>query len=190
MTTFAAFFDANVFFGARLRSAILSLAQSGQFRARWSADVHREWMRAVVKKRPDLTLADLDATRRAMDSSVNDCLVTGYESLIATLTLPDKDDRHILAAAIVARASVIVTFNERDFPPEALQPYGIHTCHPDEFLLDVADIDLGGFAHWIKGDLAHYIDPRIEPDQYLDDLRRSGVPATADLLDKIRVLWA
>ena len=38
--------------------------------------------------------------RRLMDLHVPDCLVTGYEPLIPTLTLPDADDRHVLAAAI------------------------------------------------------------------------------------------
>lgn len=51
--------------------------------------------------------------------------MTGYESLIAGLVLPDADDRHVLAAAIRCNASVIVTFNRKDFPEEALLPYGI-----------------------------------------------------------------
>jgi predicted nucleic acid-binding protein len=117
ISTFTVFFDANVFFGARLRSVIVTLAQTGLFRARWSDDVHREWMRAVVEKRPDLTLEKLEPTRRAMDRAVPDCLVAGYEPLIPSLTLPDPDDRHVLAAAIAARASVIVTFNVTDFLP-------------------------------------------------------------------------
>jgi predicted nucleic acid-binding protein len=122
ISTFTAFFDANVLFGARLRSIVLTLAQTGLFRARWSEDVHREWMAAVVTKRPDLTLESLERTRRAMDAAVEDCLVTDYATLIEGLTLPDPDDRHVLAAAIAARASVIVTFNGDDFPAEALNP--------------------------------------------------------------------
>ncbi|MCJ2140367.1 hypothetical protein [Methylobacterium sp. E-066] len=47
-STFTAFFDANVFFGARLRSLVMEVAQSGVFRARWSPDVHDEWIRSVL----------------------------------------------------------------------------------------------------------------------------------------------
>lgn len=37
ISIFTAFFDANAFYGARLRSLLLTLAQTKQFRARWSA---------------------------------------------------------------------------------------------------------------------------------------------------------
>ena len=46
-----------------------------------------------------------------MDTAIPDALVTGYDGLIEELTLPDADDRHVLAAAIRAQASVIVTSN-------------------------------------------------------------------------------
>ena len=90
ISTFTAFFDANVFFGARLRNIIVTLAQTGLFRARWSDEVHSEWMRAVVEKRRNLTQEKLEPTRRAMDGAVPDCLVVGYEPLIPSLTLPDR----------------------------------------------------------------------------------------------------
>jgi hypothetical protein len=50
-----------------------------------------------------------------MDLHATDALVTGYEDLIEELYLPDPDDRHVLAAAIRARADVIVTANLRHF---------------------------------------------------------------------------
>ncbi|WP_354002110.1 PIN domain-containing protein [Pseudotabrizicola sediminis] len=53
-----------------------------------------------------------------MDRATRDCLVTGYEALMPALTLPDADDRHVLAAAIVGRCDAIVTQNLKDFPPE------------------------------------------------------------------------
>jgi hypothetical protein len=48
--------------------------------------------------------------------------------------LLDPDDRHVLAAAIRCTASVIVTFNERDFPSAILLPFGIEAQHPDLFI--------------------------------------------------------
>jgi hypothetical protein len=188
ISTFTAFFDANVFFGARLRSIVITLAQTGLFRARWSEDVHREWMRAVVEKRRDLTPDKLEPTRRAMDRAVPDCLVTGYEPLISGLTLPDRDDRHVLAAAITARASVIVTFNVGDFPTDALQLHGIHATHPDDFILDVESLDSLAVIKAARDDLRHYANPPLTVDAYLNDLRRAGVPKTADHLGRFKIL--
>jgi hypothetical protein len=85
-----AFFDANVFFGARLRSLVMELAMTGLFRARWSEDVHREWMEAVSSRR-GLHISELDRTRKAMDRAVPDCLVTGYEDRIDLYSLSYGD---------------------------------------------------------------------------------------------------
>ena len=60
-----------------------------------------------------------------MDQATRDCLVTGYVTLISALSLPDPDDRHVLAAAITARCDVIVTSNLQDFPEAAVTPHAI-----------------------------------------------------------------
>jgi hypothetical protein len=52
-----------------------------------------------------------------MDAALPGAMVEHFEHRIPGLTLPDADDRHVLAAAIEAGADVIVTFNTRDFPP-------------------------------------------------------------------------
>jgi hypothetical protein len=123
-----------------------------------------------------------------MDTSVPDACVTGYEGLIPALTLPDPSDCHVLAAAIRAGASAIVTFNEKDFPAEALKPYGLHTRHPDLFIRDVDGIDPGVVAEAARADLAHYENPPLSVDEYIEGIRSAGLPATADHLHAVRVL--
>jgi hypothetical protein len=66
-------------------------------------------MTAVLRERPDLTLRQLERTRQLMDLHAGDCLVSGYEWRIENLSLPDENDRHVLAAAIEADADAIVT---------------------------------------------------------------------------------
>jgi hypothetical protein len=78
--------------------------------------------------------------RDLLNAHVRDCLVTGYETLIDAVTLPDPDDRHVLAAAIRAGADLIVTFNLKDFPEKDLKPYGIEAQHPDDFLTFQLDL--------------------------------------------------
>ncbi len=141
LSTFTAIIDANVFYKTRLRSLILWQAQTGLFRARWTEQIHDEWMRNLIANDDRQTKEKLEKTRRDMDAAVDDCLVTGFEGLIDSVTLPDPGDRHVLAAAIVARANLIVTFNLKDFPEKTLDTFGLHATHPDEFLLDVAALD-------------------------------------------------
>ena len=46
-----------------------------------------------------------------MNANVPDGLIEGYEPLIDGLTLPDVDDRHVVAAAIKDQAESIITCN-------------------------------------------------------------------------------
>src|ERR1035441_10444266 len=111
-----AFLDANVLYPALLRDILLRLASRQMFRARWSAQVHDEWMSALIRNRPDIPSARVERTRCLMDRHFQSALVEGYEHRIEGLMLPDADDRHVLAAAIHCDARIIVTTNLRDFP--------------------------------------------------------------------------
>lgn len=188
ISTFTAFIDANVFYGARLRSLVLFVAQTKLFRARWSEQVHDEWIRNLIKNRPDLRPEDLAKTRFAMNAAVPDCIVDGYEPLIKSIQLPDPDDRHVIAAAIMTRANAIVTFNEKDFPPEILDGFRLHTKHPDAFLLDVFSLAPALFLDAVRDDFTHYANPPLVYEDYLSSLARAGVPQLAEELRAYEVL--
>jgi hypothetical protein len=90
-----------VLYPAPSRDLLIQLAQMDLFKAKWSADIHREWIEALLRNEPRRDRATLERTRDLMDKAVRDCLVTGYEPLIPALALPDDGgDRHVLAAAI------------------------------------------------------------------------------------------
>ena len=72
----------------------MRLAITDLFRARWTDQIHEEWIRSVLEDRPDLTREQLERTRLLMNSHVRDSVVSGYEDLIDGLQLPDPDDRH------------------------------------------------------------------------------------------------
>lgn len=95
-------YDACVLYPAPLRDLLMSLTQSGLFHARWTDQIHDEWMRNLLTNSPHLTRERLERTKAKMNAAVRDCLVENYEPLIATLDLPDADDRHVLASAIVS----------------------------------------------------------------------------------------
>lgn len=111
MSNFTVLYDVCVLYPAPLRDLLMHIAVTDLYRAKWTDAIHDEWTRNVLKDRPDLKPEQLQRTRDLMNALARDCLVTGYERLIDAVTLPDPDDRHVLAAAIRAGADIIVTFN-------------------------------------------------------------------------------
>jgi predicted nucleic acid-binding protein len=188
ISTFTAVFDSNVLFGARLRSFFMELAMTGLFRARWSEDIHREWMTSVSEAR-GIPIERLQTTRECMNTAVPDGSVTGYADLMAALTLPDPNDRHVLAAAIRCGASAIVTFNLDDFPLSELSKFGLHTVHPDHFVRDVDFLDPGVVSETARTDWLHYQNPPLSIDDYIEGIKKAGLPMTAAHLNLVRVLF-
>lgn len=103
MPTLVAFLDASVLYPAPVRDLLLELAVSDLYRAQWSNAVHDEWIEALLRARSDLTRERLERTRALMNAHVRDALITGFDDLIEILTLPDPDDRHVLAAVKTVR---------------------------------------------------------------------------------------
>jgi predicted nucleic acid-binding protein len=173
-----AFLDASVLYPALLRNFLMHLALRDLFQPRWSHHVHEEWIAALLRNRPDLTHAQLARTRRLMDEHVDDALVSGYEHLTGQLTLPDRKDRHVLAAAIHSGANVIVTINLRDFPADVLASYGIEAQHPDTFvseLLDEYQDDAVAALREMQADLKN---PPVSMPELLASLARQGLAQT------------
>ena len=141
MATYTVLYDACVLYPAPLRDLLMRLALVDLFRARWTDDIIEEWTRSLLLNRPDLTREKLSRTCHLMNAHVLDALITGYDTLIPGIVLPDPGDRHVLAAAIRGSAAVIITYNLQDFPEAALKPYGIEAQHPDEFI--ACQLDLG-----------------------------------------------
>lgn len=117
-----------------------------------------------------------------MNEAVPDCLVTGHERLIPGLELPDADDRHVLAAAIVSHAQMIVTFNLRDFPPENLEPFGVEAIHPDRFIECQMDLREAAVIQVAKDQRQALKSPARSADEFLNILASQGLPVTADRL--------
>jgi hypothetical protein len=187
-SNFTAVYDACVLYPAPLRDILMWLGLSGRFRARWSSQIHDEWKRSVLRDRPDLTADQLNRTSSLMDQAIPDALVAGHEALAENLRLPDPGDRHVLAAAIRCGASVIVTFNEKDFPPEALEPFGIEAQHPDLFIDNLFDLDPAAVIAAAQRQRRQLKSPPMTVDAYLDVLLRQGLAQTTQALGGYRAI--
>ncbi len=117
-----------------------------------------------------------------MNESVPDCLVRGHETLIDALVLPDADDRHVLAAAIVCGAQMIVTFNLKDFPASALEPYNIEAQHPDDFLVNQIYLEPGAVMGTINQQASALREPPHTANDVIDAVERAGLIQSATML--------
>ena len=187
-SSFTAVYDACVLYPAPLRDFLMWLALSGRFRAKWSLEIHSEWKRNLLRNRPDLTVEQLDRTSGLMEQALPDACVTGYEDLVEGLKLPDIDDRHVLAAAIRCNASVIVTFNQKDFPSEALSPFGIEAQHPDEFVDNLFNLDPSSVVTAAQRQRKQLKMPPMNVSSYLDLLLRQGLVQSSKALTKYRAI--
>jgi len=184
---FTVVYDACVLYPAPLRDFLMRLALTDLFRARWSDMIHDEWIRNVLAQRSDLKPEDLERTRSLMNAHVRDCLVTGFEHLIPSVELPDPDDRHVVAAAIHSGASLIVTFNLKDFPAEQLKRYNLAAQHPDDFIFDLLDLHPAQVCEAAANHRRSLKNPPKTADEYLDTLLKQGLTQTVGLLREWKV---
>lgn len=175
-------YDACVLYPAPLRDLLMHLALTDLFQAKWTESIHQEWMRNVLTNRPDLTLNQLERTRNLMNAHVRDCLVSDFESLIDTLILPDPNDRHILATAIHTSASIILTYNLKDFPTQLIQEYGIEAWHPDDFIDYLIETAPGTICLTVKRLLKTLKNPPITKEFYFEILALQSLPKTTSKL--------
>lgn len=179
---FVVVYDACVLYPSTTRDLLIRLAQAGLVQARWTDTILDETFRALRRTRPDITDLQVRRTRELMVAAVRDCLVVGHEPLIDSISLPDPDDRHVLAAAIRSRAQVIVTDNTKDFPADALEPWDVQARTADQFVVDQIHLD----EAIVYGEVQRIADSwRNPPGTVMDVLHRleqSGLHRTVALL--------
>lgn len=176
-----ALLDANVLYPARLRDLLIRLAIAGLYQVRWSEQILDECFDNLLEDRPDLTHDQLARTRRLMTIALPDAVVTGYEDGLEEVDLPDPDDRHVVAAAVTAGASLLVTTNLDDFPATRL-PEGLRVVSPDEFVLALANDDLDVVVDVVDAQAAGLVNPPMTTNQLLDGLGEVGLVESVALI--------
>lgn len=180
---YTALLDANVLYSVAISDALMEVAATGIYAAKWSKAIDDEWVRNLAKnrKRPE---SDFHLRRDSMHDSCPDWEVPeeGWKLIEPCLSLPDENDRHVLAAAIAGHADSIVTINIKHFPASVLDPLGITALHPDEFLLQQLELEPLVVLPAFKVMRARLKNPSFTPEKFVDAMERNGLIQTAAFL--------
>jgi predicted nucleic acid-binding protein len=182
VSRYAVIYDACVLYPAPLRDLLIQLATANLFRAQWTDKIQEEWISNLLADRRDLDRSALERTRELMNTAVMDSIVSGYEHLIDGIVLPDPDDRHVVAAAVHARADAIVTYNLRDFPEEILKSLNLEAIHPDDFLTYQFDLSDAAVIQAASAICRRLRNPGKSGTDYLDALLVQRLPKTVAVL--------
>ena len=182
--TFPVVLDACVWVPHPLFDTLLRLADVGLFRPLWSDQILVEVERTLTGKR-GLSAQKARHRIRQMTRAFPDAMVEGYEDLIPAMT-NDPKDRHVLAAAVRAGASLIVTANLKDFPPSSMHEYEIDAVHPDAFLLDQLDLDPELVLEALRQQRADYTDPALSVPEFYQTFMPTvpGLAQAAESLER------
>ena len=158
---------------------LLLAAQRGLFGLGWTRDIFAELERVMLEqgREPDKVRYRIDQMVAAFAESE----VTGYRGLIDSISLPDADDRHVLAAAIRSGTDQIVTFNLVHFPSVILAEHGIVAQHPDQFLRNLADLYPRDILALLRYQVSRLTRSRLTLDQLLERLEQQVPRFVADM---------
>lgn len=159
--------DADVLFPMVLRDTLLRVAAAGCFRAHWSKRILDEMTRNLVEEQR-MNAASADGLAQAMADAFPEALIEGWEPLESAMRNHPKD-RHVAAAAVSAKASVIVTSNLKDFKS---LPAGIVAMSPDAFLLSMFEADPEAVLEALRKQVAAYRRPPVTLHSLLEWLAR------------------
>jgi len=175
--------DANVLYSVAISDALMEVAATGIYAAKWSKAIDDEWVRNLAKNKKRAE-ADFHTRRDSMHDACPDWEVPeeGWKLIEPCLSLPDVNDRHVLAAAVAGHADSIVTINIKDFPSSILEPLGITALHPDEFLLQQLQLEPLVVLPAFKSMRTRLKNPAFTPEKFVDAMERNGLIQTAAFL--------
>lgn len=182
-SSLVAVLDACVLVPAALCDFLLRAASAGLYHLRWTNDILDEVRRTLVA---DLGRSQAQADRRiaAMQQAFPTALVTLDRQVIDAMpNAVDAKDRHVVAAAVVSHAPIIVTSNLRDFPAPALTPLSIEPQSPDDFLQELFTLDGDAVRSVLQRQAAALVNPPLSPLDVVAALRRDA-PTFAALLEQ------
>ncbi|OBA80218.1 PIN domain-containing protein [Mycobacterium sp. 1164966.3] len=172
---FAAFLDTSVLWPSLQRDFLLSLAIEGLYRPLWSSEIlaeleYHETQKLINRgEQPRAAAARARHLIEQMSTAFDDALVENWEPHDGTFNLPDPDDEHVAAAALVGGAGAIVTDNLKDFPIAKI-PTHIKVVSPAEFAADTVSVSPDVALRAVQSMAARFSEPPLTPEEILSRL--------------------
>lgn len=180
---FTAILDANVIYPVIIRDVLLEFALHGLFKPLWSDSILEEVSKTLVRNGKK-TIPSAAAFVAQINQAFPDSRVSNFQHAIEPGLCRDPGDEHVLAAARASNAGALVKFNLKDFPKTLFEDYGIELVHPDDFLLNLFDLDMGASLRALGGLLGYYSLPPRNSDELCERLSNAGVTEFAEHLRK------
>ncbi|MFB2879717.1 hypothetical protein [Floridanema aerugineum] len=137
MAEFPVLLDSCVMFPMYLRDTLLRTAKAGLYLPFWSQEILNGAIRNLVSQ-GRMTLERASNLEGKIKEAFPEAMVEVPLGLAEVMS-NHPGDRHVLAAAVIAKAEVIVTSNLKHFPAVALDPWNLKAQSPDDFLTDLFD---------------------------------------------------
>jgi predicted nucleic acid-binding protein len=181
---FTVVLDACTLFPMLARDILLTLASHEFFSPKWSPRIRDEWVRNLTARLAEKgganAAAQVERISVAVDRAFPDALVDVAFADSKALGPVSAEDRHVVATAIAAQADAIVTFNTADFAPEhLLQALQIEVKHPDDFVMDLVDLNEKRAAVAFRELRARKNNPPWDREELVGRTRGCGMVQTA-----------
>jgi len=173
--------DSCVIFPMPLCDTLLRAAEANFYCVHYSQEILDGATRNLVKTG---RMIDLKASRfqEMIKRYFPHAMVEVPRDLVDIMT-NHPADRHVVAAAIVAKAKIIVTSNLKHFPVEALTPWSIEAQHPDVFLTYLYEIFPDSMVQLIQQQSQDLNNPPLSIAELLDRLN----PQVPVFANKVRL---
>ena len=165
--------DTSVLFPAQVRNLLLWLAAGGLYEPLWSEAILEELERNL---REDTSMSEEQIAHllEEMERAFPDAVGRRFEGAADGLTLPDEDDRHVVALAVEYEADMLVTVNTKHFPQAVLRPLGIDRVTPDAFVRRLYRRDRDSVLRAVEEHRLSLVRAPLRRRAYVASLRERG----------------
>ena len=131
--------DSCVLYPMYLRDTLLCAAEAGIYQPHWTEEILDGVFRNLINN-GRITSQKAKTLQSIMNRAFPEALISVTSKLIPCMD-NDEGDRHVLAAALVAKAEIIVTDNLKHFPDSSLTQFRVIARSADTFLTNLLDLE-------------------------------------------------